>query len=187
MKVMETSLAIRSLPLDFQTKTGETLRLKLLGEQRHQRLVEMYLAYQPRGSFQELPPPKDSVCVAWVREMIRTGINMVADSSENKVVGHVALFPINDQRCEVLVVVSPAYQDMGIGTELIQSGLQIASELGFERICLPVDAGNARARHVYRKCGFQYASDPQEHQIDMVCDLTQMRTAPVTTAEVGLA
>src|SRR5512136_1911339 len=107
MNVLETSLPIRSLPMDLRTKTGQPVRLELLGEQRHQRLVEMYLAFQPRGSFQELPPLKDSVCVAWVQEMIRTGINMIAVSGKNDIVGHVALFPITDLRCEMLSVVSP--------------------------------------------------------------------------------
>jgi RimJ/RimL family protein N-acetyltransferase len=185
MNVLESSLAIRSLPMDLRTKTGQLVRLELLGEQLHQRLVNMYLAFQPRGSFQELPPLKDSVCLKWVLDMIRTGINIVAVSCERDIAGHVALFPINDLRCEMLVVVSPAYQDMGIGTELIQSCIQIACELGFERIWLPVDAGNTRARHVYKKCGFEYVSDPQEHQIDMVCNLKRMRTS-VHTAGIGL-
>jgi RimJ/RimL family protein N-acetyltransferase len=180
VNVLETSLTLHGLPLDFQAKTGQPVRLEQLGEHLHQRLVEMYLAFQPRGSFQELPPLKDSVCVAWVQEIIRTGINVVAVAGENNIVGHVAVFLITDQRREMLSVVSPAYQDMGIGIELIRSCIQIASELGFEQIWLTVDAGNMRARHVFRMCGFEYVSDPQAHQIDMVCDLTRMRTSPQT-------
>ena len=55
----------------------------------------------------------------------------------------------------MLVVVCPGFQNLGIGTELVRSCIEVADELGFQRIWLPVDATNVRARHVYRKCGFE--------------------------------
>ena len=38
----------------------------------------MYLAYQPRNSFQGLPPIKDEVCVRWVRDILVNGIHLIA-------------------------------------------------------------------------------------------------------------
>ena len=184
MEFPKAPISVRSLPRDFQTTPGQSLRLELLGEQLHQRLVEMYLAFQPRGSIQGLPPLKDSVCVKWVQELIRTGISVVAMSCEKDIVGHIVLFPITDKKCEMLVVVRPAYQDMGIGTELVRSGVQVACELGFERIWLLVAATNVRARHVYTKCGFEYVSDKLAHEIDMICDLKRMRTI-INTTEIS--
>ena len=117
----------------------------------------MYLAFQPRNSFQGLPPLKDEVCVSWVQDMLRTGIHVDgAVRRRRRIVGHTALFPINRQKCEMLVVVCPGFQNVGIGTELVRSCIDLADELGFQRIWLPVDATNVRARHVYRKCGFEY-------------------------------
>jgi RimJ/RimL family protein N-acetyltransferase len=180
MDFPKTLLPSLGLPRDFQTKKGVSLRLELLGEEFHQRLVEMYLAFQPRGVFQELPPLKDGVCVQWVHGMVNTGINMVAISGNEDIVGHAALFPINDEGCEVFMMIRPEYQDMGIGMEMMRLGIQAACEMGFEWIWLSVDARNARARHVYRKCGFEYVSDQQAHQIDMVCHPTRMRTLTAT-------
>ena len=129
-----------------------------------QRLVDMYLAFQPRNSFQGLPPIKDEVCVNWVREMLRTGLHVVAlprvgqdgnlppRPGGGPLIGHVALFPINPQKCEMLVVVCPGFQNLGVGTELVRSCIDLADEFGFQRIWLPVDAdqraGEARLPQV---------------------------------------
>jgi len=169
--------SIGNFPRDFLTKNRQLLRLQLLEENLHRRLVETYLIFQPRNSFQGLPPIKDEVCVKWVEEMIRTGINLVAICSEAGIVGHTALFPINDNKCEMLVVVWPRLQNVGIGTELTRCCVEMACKLGFEKIWLPVDAINLRARHIYVKCGFEYASHKLSRELDMVCDLSRRRVS----------
>lgn len=109
--------------------------------------------------------------------MIGTGINFVAVYSEAGIVGHTALFPINRRKCEMLVVVWPWFQNIGIGTELTRCCVQTAARLGLEKLWLPVDSTNLRARHIYLKCGFQYASTAQLRELDMVCDLDAVRNA----------
>ena len=186
---MSDSAAARSrscLPRTFVGKNRITVDLGRLPEDAGQRLIDMYLAFQPRNSFQGLPPLKDEVCVRWVRDMLTKGIHIVATRMmpatvqgtvpifvsakmglspsrshchNSCIVGHAALFPVNDKKCEMLVVVCPGFQNFGIGTELVRSCIDLAEELGFERIWLPVDATNVRARHVYRKCGFEYVSN----------------------------
>ena len=74
----------------------------------------------------------------------------------------------------LLVVVSPAFQNGGIGTQLVRSCADVARELGYQRIWLPVDATNVRARHVYRKCGFEYVSNRPSRELDMVLDVTRL-------------
>jgi RimJ/RimL family protein N-acetyltransferase len=167
--------AVRSLPRQCTDKTGATIELKLLDAGSHAQLLQMYLAYQPRNSFQGLPPLKDQVCTAWVQQMIDTGLNIVAagpQDPQGSILGHTALFPIDGRRCEMLVVVYPTHQNRGIGTELVRSSVHLACELGFANVWLPVDATNVRARHVYKKCGFEYASTTQTREVDMKCDLT---------------
>ena len=171
--------ALCCLPRTSVTKTGLPVKLQLLPANAGQRLIDMYLAFQPRNSFQGLPPIKDAVCVKWVREMLGTGINVIAASDRAGIVGHTALFPINRQKCEMLVVVCPAFQNVGIGTELVRICIDLAYELGYQRIWLPVDATNARARHVYKKCGFEYASNKLGHELDMACDVVHCHTPPM--------
>jgi RimJ/RimL family protein N-acetyltransferase len=140
-----------------------------------QRLVDMYLGFQPRNCFQGLPPLKDAACVQWVHDMLRTGVNVIAQCNPHGIIGHTALFPISRQKCEMLVVVCPGFQNVGIGTELVRSCIELAGERGFERIWLPVESTNVRARHVYRKCGFEYVSNQQGREMDMACDVRRNR------------
>jgi len=165
-----------SLPRHCRNKRGEPVRVQLLREALHPSLVKMYLDFRPRNSFQGLPPMRDEVCVNWVQGMVGTAVNLVALGHDEALVGHAALFPIDGRKCEMLVVVSPESQNLGIGTELVQACGDVSRELGYRQIWLPVEATNVRARHVYRKCGFQYASARQSRELDMTLELGQLPT-----------
>ncbi len=172
------------LPRDILSKQGLPMRLHLLDASRHAKLLEMYLAYQPRNCFQGLPPIRDEVCTNWVEGMIRDGVSIIAVPADGEAVaGHVAVFPINPRKCELLVVVAPAFQNQGIGTELVRSAAELADERGFRQVWLPVDATNGRARRVYEKCGFDYTSSRLARELDMALDLAQKkRFAPSCAA-----
>jgi RimJ/RimL family protein N-acetyltransferase len=166
--------SLGNLPRTFRAKNGHLLKFQLLEKNLHQQFVDAYLTFLPRNSFQGLPPLKDEVCVKWVREMIGTGINLIA-TCEAGIVGHTALFPLDERKCEMLVVVWPRFQNLGIGTELSRSCVLMAAELGFRQMWLPVEAKNLRARHIYAKCGFEYKSPKQSRELDMFCDLDRHR------------
>ena len=85
----------------------------------------------------------------------------------------------------MLVVVSPLLQNTGIGTELVRCSVQVAHEIGFESIELSVETTNVKARHVYKKCGFEYRSRDHAREVDMVLDLKRYRdTVNITVAEI---
>ena len=187
MEFPDDRISIGCLPRVFVDKRGQQHRLEQLKEQMHASLVEMYLAFKPRNSFQGLPPLRDEVCVKWVHDILRTAVHVVSigpcvrespQGNENGcnavgtgIVGHVALFPIDHHRCELLVVVCPEFQNLGLGTELTRTCIDAATQLGFRRIWLPVDATNVRARRVYEKCGFEYISRGPSRELDMAHDL----------------
>lgn len=176
---------IRSLPRAIINRRGEAVMIHTLDDGIAQKLIEMYLAYRPRNSFQGLPPVKDEACRAWVQHMIGNGINVVALSFQQGVVGHVALFPIDQQCCELFVVVAPEYQNTGVGSELCRASIQVAYEIGFDRIWLDVEATNVRARHVYKKCGFQNVAARQSREVEMELDLSRYRElAQTPVAEI---
>jgi ribosomal protein S18 acetylase RimI-like enzyme len=162
---------VRDYSHAFVDNKGDAILIKTLDESLHQGLIEMYLAYQPKDSFDGLPPIKDAACVEWVQGMIRTGINLVAVSSAGSIVGHAAIFPINRQRCEMLMAVSPQFQNVGIGTELTRSSVHLAREVGFEQVWLALESRNARARHVFKKCGFGCLSAENPGDVEMALDL----------------
>ncbi len=63
------ALYIDGFPRDFQAKNRQLLCLRLLEKNLYHSLVETYLTFQPRNSFQGLPPLKDQVCLKWVEGM----------------------------------------------------------------------------------------------------------------------
>jgi diamine N-acetyltransferase len=171
----------------YRGKDGTRFAVRRLRQRESQRLIEMYLAFQPRNSFQGLPPLKDEACVAWVRKMLSDGTHLIAElvgddmqhrSLTDALVGHAAIFPVSRSKCELLVVVWPGYYNLGIGTALVRRGIDRANELGYERMWLEVDATNVRARHVYRKCGFEYVADCHGRELDMACDVRRWRSRP---------
>ncbi|MGA2059164.1 MAG: GNAT family N-acetyltransferase [Thermoguttaceae bacterium] len=158
-------------PRAFITKKGEAILIRMLDEKICQSMIAMYLAFQPRNSFQGLPPVTDEACTKWVQHMIGNGINIVALSFGDGAVGHAALFPMDNEVCEMFVVVSPPFQNTGIGTQLTRCSVQLAYEIGFDRIWLPVECTNVRARHVYKKCGFENLPGRDLRELDMSLDL----------------
>ena len=163
--------SIFSSPYAFVDKRGDPVLIKPLSEKRHDQLKRLYLDYEPRDSFSGLPPILDEECIKWVEGMVRDGLNLVAISFEKGIVGHAVIFPMDAQRCEMLIAVTPGYQNVGIGTQLTRCIIQLAFELEFERIWLAVEITNQIARHVYQKCGFEYISRSEVDELDMILDL----------------
>lgn len=158
----------------FTDKQGTSIVNVLLDDDRCRKLIEMYLAFEPKRCFQGLPPIRDDACIEWVQRLIRNGINLVSLSPDDEVCGHVSLLPINDLLCEMLLVVSPQWQNRGIGTAITRSATRLAGNLGFERIWLPVEARNARARAVYKKCGFKYLDYRHAGEVEMEARLNSV-------------
>lgn len=177
MKIDLSDTTIHNFPRAFINKRCEAILIQTLADRQQQQLIDMYLAYEPRSSFSGLPPIADAACIAWVRGMIDNAANLISLSFEVGVVGHSALFPINADECEILVVILPTQQKIGIGTEMTRSLIQLADELGFERIRLNVEARNHVARHVYQKCGFYYGSRGLMDEVDMALDLASYRSS----------
>lgn len=143
----------------------------------------MYLGFRPRNCFNGLPPINDDACVRWVEQMMDTGVNLIAISCEQGMVGHTALFPMGERTCETIVVVLPEHQQAGIGSQLARCGVQLSYELGFEKIWLCVEARNQVARHVYSRCGFRYVAHAAMDELEMTFDLSgyyQAMNVPVS-------
>ncbi len=169
---------VRRAPRVFTDKFGNAILITLLDKQRHTRmLAEMYCAFEPKHHYDGLPPCSEDSCTQWVNHMITTGVNLIALSFDQGVVGHAALFAMESNMCEMLVFVSPPNQRGGIGTRLIYTIIQLAYELGHEKIWLSVGPGNFVAQHLYTKCGFTYLMNRQVDRVEMMLDLQQYHQA----------
>jgi len=163
--------ALARTPHAFLDKRSQPILITPLDERHEAELVEMYLAYEPRNSFCGLPPIRDDACRQWAEGMIADGVNLLAFSFDAGVVGHAGLFAMPEGACEMLVVVSPPFQNQGIGTQLARCAVQVSHEIGFCRIWLSVEANNLRARHVFRKCGFEDLKQQDPTEVEMALDV----------------
>jgi len=177
LKVDPADTTIHNFPHAFINRRGAPILIKTLCPKTQPQLLDMYLAFRPRKSFSGLPPLTDEACTRWVEGMVDTGVSLVALCFDDGAVGHAAVFPMDEEACEMLVVVSPPHQNIGIGTELTRCLIQLANELGFDRIVLNVEARNHAARHVYEKCGFQYNMTGLVDELDMSMDLKRHHRA----------
>jgi CBS domain-containing protein/N-acetylglutamate synthase-like GNAT family acetyltransferase len=162
---------IYNFPHTFLTRRNEPIIIKPIDDKTLPQLADMYLQSVPRNSFDGLPPIRDDRCRAWVLDMEDRGINLVALSITQGVVGHAALFPISEKVCEMLLVVSPHFHNMGIGTQLTRCIIQLANEMCLERIWLYGEMKDQNAKHVYKKCGFEYLSPHYIEEVEMVFDI----------------
>lgn len=174
MSKMKPDLAectISRHPRAFVNKAGQAILVKTLDDRWYEPLVDMYLAYEPKRSFSGLPPETEEACRKWVAGMASDGVNLIAVAFDHGVVGHSAIFPLDERRCELFIVMSPEFQNIGIGTELVRCMVQLSRELGFGMMWLCVEATNLRCRHVLQKCGFNCLTSSPTGEIDMGLEL----------------
>ena len=171
-------------PRAFIDKRGEPVMIMFLSEKRHDKFTNMYLDYEPKASFNGLPPVQKEQCISWTKNMLDTAINVVAVSFEDGIVAHTALFPMQNGLCEFFIVVKPSHQQVGIGTQLTRCAIQVAYEMNYKGIWLCVESRSRVARHVYSKCGFVMEGDAldENDELEMTCDLSaygQIQSTPI--------
>jgi RimJ/RimL family protein N-acetyltransferase len=91
-----------------------------------------------------------------------------------KIVGWCRLFPREDTGMQETILgigLLPAYRDRGIGTALVRQSLEWARDVGHGQVQLTTHPGNARAIHVFSRCGFSYAGRVRDESIEMTCGL----------------
>ncbi len=71
---------------------------------------------------------------------------------------------VSDAQGELGIAITAAKQELGYGTEAICRILEYGAEdLGLKRIILKAFSFNARAIHVYEKCGFHTYDRTEKH------------------------
>jgi CBS domain-containing protein/GNAT superfamily N-acetyltransferase len=166
---------IYKYPSSFINKRNEPILLKVMDEKWHEKLTDMYISYKPRGSFSGLPPLDDESCLKWVDSLIKNGVSIIAISFEHGLSGNAVLFPMERETAEMLVVVKPESQNVGIGTQLTRCIIQLAYEIGYDKVWLTVERYNHVAKHVYLKCGFGYIDSEIHDEHEMALELGYYR------------
>jgi ribosomal protein S18 acetylase RimI-like enzyme len=101
-----------------------------------------------------------------------------------RVVGWCRTFPANSendpQEATLGVGLLPKYRDQGIGTALVRESLTWAASTGYRTVSLTTHPDNARAIHVFSRCGFAFIQQANDNLLEMACDLSGK---PITQGE----
>lgn len=116
-------------------------------------LVAMYEGFDPADRAQGVPPTQPDRIRSWLDVLLSEGLNVLA-WHERTVVGHAVLVPDDDAAWELAIFVTQAYQEAGIGTEVLRTLLGHGAEHGVEVVWLTVERWNRPAIALYESVGF---------------------------------
>ena len=103
---------------------------------------------------------------------------LIVGTENEKIVGFAGLLMAPPESDILDITVDHNRRNLGYGTMLLRTLLQMAAEKGITTSFLEVRTGNGPARHLYEKLGFtetgirkNYYSDPAEDAVSMRRDL----------------
>jgi|GEM_PF-291881 len=94
----------------------------------------------------------------WVQKKLaeKAAVFSMAERTTGQFIGNIELMDMADGQAELGIALTARMQDKGFGTEAIPALVRYGmDQLGLSRIYLKAFPFNARAIHVYEKCGFR--------------------------------
>lgn len=158
-----------TLPRTFTDQIGRDVDIRVYGPDDREAVVQMYVAFDPADRAQGIPPGQESRIRSWLDHVLREECVNVLAWHDGEVTGHATLVPGEDGY-ELAIFVLQAYQEVGIGTELLQSLLGHGAESGVEKVWLTVERWNSPAVNLYKKVGFE-TSNAESFELEMALRL----------------
>lgn len=94
----------------------------------------------------------------WFERSKKEGMLYLVARVEGRVVGGASINPHTNKRAHVAefgVYIRDGYRNLGLGTKLTSTFIEIAKRHGIEILQVSVYVTNKRAIHVYKKCGYK--------------------------------
>jgi len=94
----------------------------------------------------------------WFERGTKEGMLYLVARVGGKVVGGASIHPRTDKQAHVAefgIYIRDGYRNLGLGTTLTNTFIEIAKKHGLEILQLSVYATNNMAFHVYKKCGYK--------------------------------
>jgi [ribosomal protein S18]-alanine N-acetyltransferase len=91
---------------------------------------------------------------AYARELLKGTTFCWVAEAEGRLAGSLTMWEVVGEAEIANVAVHPDFWRQGIARALVQTALDKAAELGFERVLLEVRASNEAAQNLYRAFGF---------------------------------
>ena len=150
---METATKTQPVVL----KDGRRVGIRLYRPADKEGLISMYAGLSQEALRWSMPPYNSQRIERWISNMENT-ITLIAHD-ENRVVGHLQISigtsPRFREMGDLFIYLHQEYQNVGLGTALMNQAITLARERRLHRVELTVVADNHRAIHLYEKVGFQ--------------------------------
>lgn len=154
-------------PREITDAEGRTIEIRQPSDR--ESLVGMYQDFDPADRAQGIPPVGEAAIREWLEQILTpTAVNVIG-CHEDRTVGHVLL--LGESEYELAIFVLQEYQGAGIGTELLETTLGAAADVGIEYVWLSVERWNHAAKHLYRSVGFESIDEPH-FEIEMTLRLS---------------
>ncbi len=104
--------------------------------------------------------------IRWVREQLESKavVFSMIEKKSGGFIGNIELMDVSASAKEIGIAVTAAMQGLGYGTEAVRAMTSYGlNNLGLDRIVLRTNTDNARAIHVYEKCGFREFRRTEDH------------------------
>lgn len=102
----------------------------------------------------------------WIRKTLESKalVFSMLEKTSGAFIGNIELMNPNQYDAELGIALTAAKQDMGYGTEAVSALVSYGFHtLGLKRVFLRTHLDNARAVHVYEKCGFREYDRTDQH------------------------
>ena len=104
--------------------------------------------------------------IKWVQEKLeeKAPVFSMIEKKSSRFIGNIELMDLTETEGELGIAITAEMQNRGYGTEAILALIKYGiNQLGLKRIYLRTNPNNARAIHVYEKCGFREYKRNDEH------------------------
>ena len=104
--------------------------------------------------------------IQWVREKLaeKAPVFSMTEKKSGRFIGNIELMDMTDTEGELGIALTAEMQNRGYGTEAVSSMVEYGFQhFGLKRIFLRTRTFNARAFHVYEKCGFREYDRTEDH------------------------
>lgn len=151
-------------PSSFTDEAGREIEVRPFDGETD-ALAEMYRTLDPADRSQGIPPRNEKRLVSWVRTLTDEGLNLVAWHGDNAV-GHAVLMAMDEDRWELAIFVHSDYQEVRIGTRLLECLFGYGKGNGVERVWLSVERHNTVALNLYESLGFERLGGRSEFKME---------------------
>jgi ribosomal protein S18 acetylase RimI-like enzyme len=121
------------------------------------RLVKLYVGFEPKGAFQGLPPLTLPRLKSWLRELRLAGDEQFVIDIGGRIVGHSMLCRSEGKaEAEFAIFVHQDFRALGLGKKLLLGTLNYGcKQMQLDRVWLSVQGSNPVALCLFEGAGFK--------------------------------